>query len=505
MSASGLAEATRRMAQRGLDQRTIGVFESYYRQLEGGASGLVPEASIEPLSDLPVLGAAPAGPGQRAAALRRVAVVKLNGGLGTSMGLAGAKTALSVRDGLSFLDVIARQVLALRARYAVALPVLFMNSFRTAADTEAILEAYPDLAVDGLPLGFEQSFEPKLRADTLAPVDWPADPELQWCPPGHGDVYLSLQRTGLLAALRERGIRYAFLANGDNLGATCDPDIAAWLIEHDVPYLAEVCQRTVNDRKGGHLARRRADGRIVLRDSAMVVPGEQHYFADETRHPTFHANNIWVDLDVLARLLDERDGRLGLPIIVNHKTVDPSDADSTPVVQLETAMGTAIEAIEGSQAMLVPRSRFRPVKTTNELALVRSDRYRLDDDWLLESTAEGPEPQIDLGPEFTLVPDFERRFPAGVPSLRRCIRLRVRGDVTFGAGVSCVGAVDLDAAEPTVIADGAVLGDASAAGEASGSGSGVQPGDGPRLGDVASAGAAAAGSGSAGVPSRGGR
>ncbi len=458
MSQSGRSEARRRMLERGIDELSIAAFEGHYAQLESGEQGLVPEESIEPLAGLPTLAGVQVGHAQRAEALRRVAAVKLNGGLGTSMGLTGPKTVLPVREGRTFLDVIAAQTLALRRRYAAPLPLLFMNSFRTVAQTEQILAAYPSLAVDGLPLGFLQGSEPKLRADDLAPVDWPADPELQWCPPGHGDVYLSLHRTGLLDALRDRGIRYAFLSNGDNLGATCEPDIAAWLLAHEVPYLAEVCERTINDRKGGHLARRRSDGQILLRDSAMVVPGEEELFADQTRHTTFHANNLWVDLDVLARLLTERAGGLGLPIIVNRKTVDPADAASTPVIQLETAMGAAIQSIEGSQAILVPRSRFRPVKTTNELALLRSDRYALDADSVIVATVDGPEPHIDLGPEFTFVPDFERRFPAGVPSLRECTSLRVRGDVTFGAEVRCVGSVDLQVDRPTTIEAGARLG-----------------------------------------------
>jgi UTP--glucose-1-phosphate uridylyltransferase len=371
------------------------------------------------------------------------------------MGLAGAKSALAVRDGLTFLDVIARQVLALRAQYAAPLPVVFMNSFRTHEETEAILAAYPDLPVRGLPLGFLQSAEPKVRIDDLTPVDWPANPELEWCPPGHGDVYLSLARTGLLDALRGMGIRYAFLSNADNLGATCDPDIAAWLLREQVPYLAEVCTRTVNDRKGGHLARRRSDGRIVLRDNAMVVPGEEHFFADETRHSTFHANNLWVDLEVVARMLDERAGVLGLPIIVNRKTVDPTDTSSTKVIQIECAMGTAIEAIDGSQAMHVPRSRFRPVKTTNELTLVRSDLFRFEPDWRVAATTERPDPLIDLSSEFAFVDDLERLFPAGVPSLRECDSLRVRGDVTFGAGVVCRG--DVLVQGPVAVPDAAVL------------------------------------------------
>ena len=196
MSAAGLAEAARRMHERGLDERAIAVFSDYYHQLELGAQGTIPEDSIEPLVDLTRLDGVGATEAERAQALGQVVVIKLNGGLGTSMGLAGAKSALSVRDGLTFLDVIARQVLALRAQYAAPLPVIFMNSFRTHEETEAILAAYPDLPVRGLPLGFLQSAEPKLRVDDLSPVDWPANPELEWCPPGHGDVYLSLARTG---------------------------------------------------------------------------------------------------------------------------------------------------------------------------------------------------------------------------------------------------------------------------------------------------------------------
>ena len=179
VSVDGLAEAVRRLQERGADDRSVAVFTDYYHQLESGALGTIPEASIEPLVDLPRLDAVEASEADRAAALRQVAVIKLNGGLGTSMGLAGPKSALSVRDGLTFLDVIARQVLALRERYAAPLPVIFMNSFRTDTETEAILAAYPDLPVRGLPLGFLQGAEPKLRADTLAPVDWPTDPELE--------------------------------------------------------------------------------------------------------------------------------------------------------------------------------------------------------------------------------------------------------------------------------------------------------------------------------------
>lgn len=457
MSVEGLRAAVRRMTNQGIDARAIRAFEGFYAQLEADATGLIREESIEPLLDVPSLADVEVDEAAQSAALAATVVIKLNGGLGTSMGISGPKTALKVRDGLTFLDVIARQVLALRERHGVQLPLLLMNSFRTRTESLALLAAYPQLAVPGLPLDFLQSAEPKLRADTLTPVDWPADPELEWCPPGHGDIYIALQSSGILDTLRERGIRYAFLSNADNLGATCDPRIPAHLAGQGIPYLAEVTERTRNDRKGGHLARRRSDGRTILRDNAQVAPDEDHYFQDTERHVYFHVNNLWLDLEALARELDERDGVLGLPIIVNRKTVDPTRSDSTPVIQIESAMGTAVEVFEGAQALLVPRTRFRPVKTTNELLLLRSDIYRLDEDYHVTSLIDHDEPFIDLGTRYKLIDDFEERFPAGPPSLREASSLRVPADATFGAGVVVRGDATVTGEGRVTIPDGTVL------------------------------------------------
>jgi UTP--glucose-1-phosphate uridylyltransferase len=457
MRTAGLEQAVRKMRDRGIDEQAIRVFEHYYRQIEDGATGTIPEDTIEPLTDIPTLGGYTANHEQRREALRATVVIKLNGGLGTSMGMTGPKSALPVRDDLTFLDITARQVLALRARFGVGLPLLLMNSFHTREDSLEVLARYPELAIEGLPLDFLQNAEPKLSADDLTPVDWPADPSLEWCPPGHGDVYVALVASGILQRLRDNGIRYAFLSNADNLGATCDPDIAAWMLENEAPYVAEVCERTLSDRKGGHLAVRKADGRLILRDIAMVVDGEEHMFQDIARHRTFNTNNLWVDLEVLERLLSERDGVLGLPIIVNRKTVDPADGDSPEVIQIESAMGTAIETFAGSRAMQVPRTRFRPVKTTNELLLIRSDVFALDDAARIMSMIDHPEPKIDLADVYKLVADFDARFPSGPPSLRECTSLTIRGDVTFGADVSCVGDVTIIADAPRTIENGARL------------------------------------------------
>ena len=457
MSAEGLSRAVARMRGRGVDERAVAVFVDYYRQLEADATGFIPEDSITPLPAPVGLDDLRSAPEAQREALARTVVLKLNGGLGTSMGISGPKTALLVRDGLTFLDVIARQVLALRSRFGVDLPLVLMNSFRTREQSLELLGGYPGLPVDGIPLDFLQNAEPKLRADDLMPVDHPADPSLEWCPPGHGDVYVSMLATGLLETLRDKGFRYAFLSNADNLGATCDPTIPAWMAAGNVPYVAEVCERTLNDRKGGHLAVRRSDGRLVLRDNAMVMPGEMGLFQDIDRHGFFHANNIWVDLDVLAARLEERSGILGLPIIVNRKPVDPTEPASTPVIQIESAMGAAVEVFEGSRALLVPRSRFRPVKTTNELLLIRSDLYRLDEDTHVVATTDRVEPFVELSEAYRLVADFDARFPAGVPVIADCTSLTVTGDVTFGRGVRCVGEVRVAGSEPWTVPDGAVL------------------------------------------------
>lgn len=448
MTPEALELSLEKMRDQGVDRRAIAVFEAYWHQLAEGAQGVIPEDTIEPMGDLPELADLDVSDDERREALQRVAVVKLNGGLGTSMGMSGPKTALVALEGLTFLDIIARQVIALGERYGVRPPLLLMNSFRTHEQSLKLLEQYPQLREQSLPLDFIQSREPKLRADDLAPVEWPADPSLEWCPPGHGDVYVALAASGILAQMQEQGIKYVFLSNADNLGASCDPDIAAWLLREDVPYAAEVTTRTANDRKGGHLAIRKEDGRLILRDTAMVADGEDHYFQDNRRHQWFHTNNLWVSVDALAERMEASDGVLGLPIVINRKTVDPTDKTSTKVIQVESAMGTAIERFEGSQAIRVPRSRFRPVKTTNELLLLRSDLFELDDDMLVRGLSDQPDPAIDLDDHYKYIADFDRLLPHGSPSLAGCSSFAVHGEVTFGSDVTCEGDVE-------VVADGA--------------------------------------------------
>ncbi len=459
MSADGLARARAAMAADGVPDRAIAVFESHYRRLESGETGLIHEADIEPLTEVQRVDEVAITDQQMAAALDSTVLLKLNGGLGTSVGLDKAKSLLPVRGDATFLDVIVGQVLAVRSRYGARLPLVLMNSFRTRDDTLAALAGYPTIEVEGLPLDFLQNREPKLRADDLTPVSWPQDPSLEWCPPGHGDIYTALATSGMLQALLDRGFRYASVSNSDNLGAAPDPRIAGWFAASGVPYAAEVCRRTSADVKGGYLVVRSRDGRLVLRETAQTPDEDAAAANDIERHRFFHTNNLWLDLEVLARTLDDRGGVLGLPLIRNMKTVDPTDPGSTPVIQIESAMGAAIEVFDEAVAIEVPRSRFLPVKTTNDLLLVRSDVYRLDSEFQLTS-AVPQEPAVDLDPRYyQLLDEFDRRFPAGPPSLARAVSLRVRGDWTFGGGVSVIGAVTLDdPGSASKVDDGAALG-----------------------------------------------
>ncbi len=456
MGEDGLKAAEAKMRAAHQPDEAIRSFANAYERLVGGESAMLPSAELEPAGDVDALEDLPEGDGD---ALDRVAVIKLNGGLATTMGLRSPKSLVEAREGRSFLDIIIGNTLALRERYGARLPLVLMNSQATREDTLQALESHPDLDT-GLPVHFLQSMEPKLDAESLAPVSWPPEPSLEWCPPGHGDVYGSLRSSGMLDALLEHGFHYAMISNADNLGAMTDARIAAHMERGEIPFLMEVVEGTEADRKGGHIARRRADGQLVLRETAQTPPEDEESFRDYRRWRYYNTNSLWVDLRVLKEKLDTSDGVLELPLIINRKTVDPRDSNSPPVLQLESAMGAAIGSFKGAELLCVPRSRFVPVKTTDDLLVLRSDVYTLSDDLVVSAVPErvGNLPYVELDPDFyKLLDDFERRFPDGPPSLREAERLVVHGDVTFGEGVRVRGAVELDAQEPTQIEAGVTL------------------------------------------------
>lgn len=437
-----------KMRAAGVSDACVAAFRRSYDLLLAGGAEHVGEDLIEPVAGL---AEAPAGGGGDDSLLGRAAVVKLNGGLGTGMGLDRAKSLIEVKPGVAFLDLIARQAASQRGRGHAHF--LLMDSFNTSADCRAHLG-------EGGPLGVPEAWElmqnqvPKVDAATMGPVSWPKDPRLEWCPPGHGDIYPALAGSGWLDRLWSEGIRYLFVSNADNLGATPDLGLLGLFSDSGAPFMMEVARRTESDRKGGHLCRRRADGRLCLREVAQCHAEDMEAFQDIGRHSFFNTNNLWLRLDAVRGLL-AGGGAVPLPVIINRKTVDPRDAGSTPVIQLETAMGAAIECFPDSLAVVVPRTRFAPVKTTADLLVLRSDAFRVTDDGRVEAAFCGEPPHVSLDPaHYKALADFERMFPAGAPSLRRCRSLRVEGPVRFAAGVVIEGDVTVRAGGPAELRGG---------------------------------------------------
>ncbi|EPH02284.1 hypothetical protein HMPREF1531_01590 [Propionibacterium sp. oral taxon 192 str. F0372] len=434
----------------------IAAFVDRFQRLTGGDSGFIAESEITPVTDLPnfddtILDDA------AVEALSATAVIRLNGGLGTSMGLASPKCLIPVRDGRSFLDIVVGQVMALRRETGARLPLTLMHSYNTSEATMAALKDYPGLMVDGIPLEFLQSRQPKIEASSRMPVAWPANPEMQWCPPGHGDFYPSMLAAGLLDTLLNMGFRQLFVANSDNLGAIPEARLAGWFAASGAPFAMEVTARTIMDRKGGHLAARAADGRLVLRESTQVSPEETDSFMDITKHGWMNTNNLWMNLQALKQILDANQGTVPLPLIVNRKTVDPADSSTPAVIHLECALGAAIEVFDGATAITVPRSRFLPVKSTAELALLRSDVYKFADDDRLVARSNAPIVALDQK-HYRVINDFEARFPHGVPSLVEASSFTVEGDWTFGRGIVAHGAAHLgDPGKPSLVPDGVTV------------------------------------------------
>ncbi len=427
-----------KMQAAGLSESAIRAFQASYTALVAGETGMIPEATIAPASGLPCADSLTPPSMERAAGLlKQTVLIKLNGGLGTGMGLEKAKSLLPVRGEDTFLDLIARQVLRLRAQTGGEVPAfMLMNSFSTSADTvEHLARRFPQLG-DSSTWELMQNKVPKVLAGSLAPAVWPSNPDQEWCPPGHGDIYACLAGSGWLERLRSRGVRYAFVSNSDNLGATLDPAILAWFADSRMPFAMEVTRRTESDKKGGHLAVRLRDGRMLLRESAQCPKEDEHHFQDIDRHRYFNTNNLWIDLDALRETLDANDGLIPLPPIMNKKTVDPRDSSSSAVIQLETAMGAAIECFDGAGAIEVSRVRFAPVKTTNDLLCVRSDAYELTEDFCLRlhPSRNGQPPHLHLDQKLCkLVDGLDKNFPH-TPGLLHCRSLLVHGPVECRAG-----------------------------------------------------------------------
>ncbi len=164
----------------------------------------------------------------------------------------------------------------------------------------------------------------------------------------------------------------------------------------------------------------------------------------------------------MKAFVDASDGVLKLPMIRNTKTIDPRDATSPAVYQLETAMGAAIELFARAAAVRVPRSRFAAVKKTGDLLAIRSDAYVLTDDYRIVTSPARTRGTLVVTLDdryYAFIDQMEERFPAGAPSLVACDKLDVVGDVRFGRDVRVTGTVRVEntGSVPMTIADGTTL------------------------------------------------
>jgi UTP--glucose-1-phosphate uridylyltransferase len=436
-----LPEFISKMEAEGLPLIARDTFAYYYKQLLTGETGLIFDRDIRPVAaeEIEALDNLAAYTEVGKKAYQHAIRIVLNGGLGTSMGLMGPKSLLEVKFGYSFLSLIIQQT------QSNAVQLAFMNSFSTHDDTIAALRK---LNPARFPLTFIQHKFPKIILANKTPATWPQNPKLEWNPPGHGDVYTSLYASGLLEELLKKDIEYALITNSDNLGARMNASLLGYFCEHAFPFMMEVAEKTPSDIKGGHLARY-FNRRLILRESAQCPEDELATLQDIDLYRYFNTNNVWINLKALKKLFEE-EKTIHLPLIVNPKTLDPRDKSSPSILQIETAMGAAISLFEGATAVRVPRSRFFPVKTCNDLLAVRSDCFVCTADKNLQINPQRQARQkpdtikINLDPRYYGdIDDLDKRFDQGPPSLVDCESLSIEGDVRFENDVIIKGSVSI--------------------------------------------------------------
>ena len=363
--------------------------------------------------------------------LDKLAVLKLNGGLGTSMGCVGPKSVIEVRDGNTFLDLSVRQIEHLNRKYDADVPLLLMNSFNTDADTEKIIKKYQGHRIRVKT--FNQSRFPRIFKDSLLPVPQSFDDDLDsWYPPGHGDLFESLISSGELDSLLEQGREVLFVSNGDNLGATVDSKILDHMIDTGAEYIMELTDKTRADVKGGTLIN--YEGQVRLLEIAQVAKEHVEDFKSIKKFKYFNTNNLWINLRAIKKLVEA--DSIQAEIIPNQKTISKGSSDIN-VLQLET-----IKHFNKAHGVVVPRSRFLPVKTCSDLLLVKSDLFFLEHGALkLDPVRDGfANPLIKLGSHFKKVSGFQSRI-GHMPRILELDHLTITGNVTLGKNVTLKGTV----------------------------------------------------------------
>lgn len=415
-------------------------FERLFSQFLRESGTPIEWSKIKPLGDGGIITydklPEPSGTEDLQKLLSQLAVVKLNGGLGTSMGCTGPKSIIQVRNDQTFLDLNVKQIEHFNETYDVDIPLILMNSFNTDEDTQKILRKYRGRRANIQ--SFMQSRYPRIDRESLMPIakTLMGSPLEAWYPPGHGDFYQAVYDSGVLDRLIADGKKYIFMSNIDNLGATVDVRILNFLLksDHSPEFIMEVTDKTRADVKGGTLITYMDNLRLL--EIAQVPKQYVEEFKSISKFKIFNTNNLWMSTEAIKRIMDAK--AMKMEVIVNPKSLD----NGRNVIQLEVACGDAIRNFERAVGVNVPRSRFLPVKKSSDLLLVMSNLYKIENGTLIMNPDRNflSTPLVKLGTHFDKVNDFQRRF-SSIPDIAELDHLTVSGDVTFGKGVALKGTV----------------------------------------------------------------
>ncbi len=357
--------------------------------------------------------------------LDQLVVLKLNGGLGTSMGLKYAKSKImfDVKNEKTFLDIIIDQIVEINEKYQKNVDLWFFNSFNTQKDTRAFFYqkkiknlVYHEIIQNKFPRIETQLIDNEIN---YLPFSYSENYEQEWYPPGHGDIYRVFHINKIIESWLKQGKKFLFVSNSDNLGANIDLMIFGYFLKENLPFLMEVCQKTPLDRKGGIIVEYQNEIRLV--ESVEVPKKNITDFENINKYCFFNTNSLWFYLPALLEILKNK---FEIPLIINPKTINKRD-----VIQLESAMGSIIRFFPSSKIIKVPRERFLAVKTNNELLLMRSD-YLKDHKINLLRKKVDLVPEIKLSNNYHDLIDFEKYFQV-IPSLINIEKLYLEGEIFF--------------------------------------------------------------------------
>lgn len=297
----------------------------------------------------------------------KIAIVKLNGGLGTTMKCVGPKAIVKVKDDLSFLEIIINQIRVLNKKHNCQVPLILMNSYNTDSDPvmNKIIEDCQDIKI----LRFNQSKIPRIDVKSGKAMNLIKEDKTSYCPPGTGDFYESLLYSDIYPELIKMNIKHLFVSNIDNLNATPCPKLVKYLQNNsNLEFGIEVTPKTELDVKGGTFIDYL--GKTKLLELAMVPKEHLNEFYSIEKFKTFNTNNIWLNLERLATTYK-------LDLLKNYKTVNDNR-----VMQIESVIGSAINNFDKTVIFMVGRDRYKPVKKIEDLERIKNE-YSLNDDFIL--------------------------------------------------------------------------------------------------------------------------